>query len=690
MDPSKLLHKRISLISRTNIRYEGLLESINKEEKTIVLSKVRALGTETRTPPNGKFIEPRDTVYEEICFHSNDLISLSICDDEITAAPTQVNPAEATMEQNAVQNTTNVQIPASFNPAENSQQFAPSHMPPPMMQMPNIPNMPFGNPYYGMPSPQNMNEFMQAQFYHYYMSYMQSQHMAAQGFQVPNGFAPQFPFPYPGQASYVAEQNLNQISSSPDDQTHQAPSESVPVSDSQASVAQETPLPNTPETVSSSPSVQTVDLNALIIEDVRTAQDAPTQVPTETIINLASNSEPKAVHETSEPSKQESIQSQSAPGPQKQKKDRKHQAAESDTRADVRVQSKPQTKKTTDTSITANSNSSVSSIKLHTPNEVASSKPKSMAPPPQVAMKSVHKQPKSFEVGESIPVTIVTRSNESGPSTTKATILETTPRLVQTAEETKNSAPHQHRRYGQYENPRKGVSNRRPMNRNVSAAGDASLLEEFDFVTSTLSFDKEKFINELEAKLSTDTPETKESPTITVANYQKSKFFDNLSQPLGKQGNTDRLQQRRVDLQTFGSAVKDYKGPSRKSGRQNPGHRAREDPKQSTQGTASQESATEKIAHAVPTTLHVATPHPRAQSVQEVLKNPPNRPHTSNPFNRQSQDRRYYAPGNRSNTHRQVDNPRTSSRDSTEPRSSKPTGQSSGFRGGDRHFGSST
>ncbi|PFH57528.1 hypothetical protein XA68_14896 [Ophiocordyceps unilateralis] len=75
---SEFLGSRISLISKSDIRYVGTLHEINSDESTVSLENVRSFGTEGRRGSVEDEIAPSDQVYEYIVFRGSDVKDLRI------------------------------------------------------------------------------------------------------------------------------------------------------------------------------------------------------------------------------------------------------------------------------------------------------------------------------------------------------------------------------------------------------------------------------------------------------------------------------------------------------------------------------------------------------------------------------------------------------------------------------------
>ncbi|CAJ1084852.1 LOW QUALITY PROTEIN: protein LSM14 homolog B [Xyrichtys novacula] len=69
---------KIALISKAQNRYEGILYTIDKVNSTVVLAKVRCLGTEGR--PTDRPTPPKDDVYEFITFRGSDIKDITLCE----------------------------------------------------------------------------------------------------------------------------------------------------------------------------------------------------------------------------------------------------------------------------------------------------------------------------------------------------------------------------------------------------------------------------------------------------------------------------------------------------------------------------------------------------------------------------------------------------------------------------------
>ena len=73
------LGSKISLISKSAIRYEGILVDVNPQESTITFEQVRFFGTEGRRP--GNEIPAMDKVFECVVFRSADIEDLQVYEE---------------------------------------------------------------------------------------------------------------------------------------------------------------------------------------------------------------------------------------------------------------------------------------------------------------------------------------------------------------------------------------------------------------------------------------------------------------------------------------------------------------------------------------------------------------------------------------------------------------------------------
>ncbi|KAJ1673037.1 hypothetical protein EV182_006009, partial [Spiromyces aspiralis] len=84
---------RISLISKSHIRYVGTLKDVNEVEQTIALEQVRSMGTEGRKGNPQEEIPPSNDIYEYIQFRATDVISVQF-ESEPQPPPPPAVPAD--------------------------------------------------------------------------------------------------------------------------------------------------------------------------------------------------------------------------------------------------------------------------------------------------------------------------------------------------------------------------------------------------------------------------------------------------------------------------------------------------------------------------------------------------------------------------------------------------------------------
>lgn len=75
--PFTYIGRPISLISKSQIRYEGILFTIDTNESTVALRNVRSFGTEGRNRPEGS-VPPVNSVYDYVIFRGADILDLQV------------------------------------------------------------------------------------------------------------------------------------------------------------------------------------------------------------------------------------------------------------------------------------------------------------------------------------------------------------------------------------------------------------------------------------------------------------------------------------------------------------------------------------------------------------------------------------------------------------------------------------
>ena len=75
---SEYIGSRISLISKSDIRYIGTLHEINSDSHTVALENVTSYGTEGRKGNDAEEIPGSDLVYDYIVFRGSDVKNLDM------------------------------------------------------------------------------------------------------------------------------------------------------------------------------------------------------------------------------------------------------------------------------------------------------------------------------------------------------------------------------------------------------------------------------------------------------------------------------------------------------------------------------------------------------------------------------------------------------------------------------------
>ncbi|KAG0010679.1 hypothetical protein BGZ81_002610 [Podila clonocystis] len=78
---------KISLISRSDIRYVGILHHLNPQDSTVALEQVKSYGTEGRRGNPAEEIPPSENIFEYIVFRGSDVKDLHVCEPPAPAQP---------------------------------------------------------------------------------------------------------------------------------------------------------------------------------------------------------------------------------------------------------------------------------------------------------------------------------------------------------------------------------------------------------------------------------------------------------------------------------------------------------------------------------------------------------------------------------------------------------------------------
>ncbi|KAF8952745.1 hypothetical protein CPC16_000247 [Podila verticillata] len=122
---------KISLISRSDIRYVGILHHLNPQDSTVALEQVKSYGTEGRRGNPAEEIPPSDNVFEYIVFRGSDVKDLHVCEPP---APPQPPVRPQVPDDPAILGTT--APPNYYNQHQAPGYYQPTPQPQPQYQQP--------------------------------------------------------------------------------------------------------------------------------------------------------------------------------------------------------------------------------------------------------------------------------------------------------------------------------------------------------------------------------------------------------------------------------------------------------------------------------------------------------------------------------------------------------------------------
>lgn len=83
---------KISIVTKSEIRYEGILYNINPQDQNITLCNVKSFGTEGRRP--GNELAPSPQIHDYIIFRGTDIKDLKVLEQGQQSAPTESTTTE--------------------------------------------------------------------------------------------------------------------------------------------------------------------------------------------------------------------------------------------------------------------------------------------------------------------------------------------------------------------------------------------------------------------------------------------------------------------------------------------------------------------------------------------------------------------------------------------------------------------